>query len=172
MSLERFLQKLPSGKITPLALLAFSLFLFNLSAKSELPEWQRIGSFIIGSLCIILCLKTFNFMPPCKERISERAAPPAIMCPRDFGYLIGIIICLLFVTLVSEDVLSSFHSKWISIGKFRYVIILLLGLPTVIHGTCRRLGILQNGKNESLTLFAFGLINSLISVCIILEFYK
>ena len=94
------------------------------------------------------------------------------MCPRDFGYLIGIIICLLFVTLVSEDVLSSFHSKWISIGKFRYVIILLLGLPTVIHGTCRRLGILQNGKNESLTLFAFGLINSLISVCIILEFYK
>ncbi len=164
--------QLPSGEITPLGLLGFAGYMFHLSVGRDLETWHRVVLVCIGGLSVLLCLIAFGGKLPCKRRVTTASQGGIDICLRDLGFLSGLVISFLFIALAPPSLWDSVQTGWWQLGVGRFFIIVSLALPTVVHGTIRRVANVQSDGRSStkLLLFVFGFLNAFVAAALFLEF--
>ena len=159
--------KLTNKKANSLSFLTFSiicLMLFNYTSDNFTKIIDLTFSIISFILAAVLYLKHNFTLPliPCKNRCSNQSS---ILCKRDKGFIGGIILSFLFLTIIKFE---NFNFIW-KINKYYYLLIgILLISTTIIHGTFRRIFRLFE-HYETLT-FIIGLLTGLGSLFIALFF--
>ncbi len=167
----KYIRKFKKGKITPFALLSSANYLFYLATKDNLGVWLRVVLAFMGSVCMIVCLMTFEGKLPCKYRVKEKQTTMLSICPRDFGYLVGLVVVFICTQLFDNFIWKIISELWLGLGNIRFLIIFFVAIPTVIQGSFRRITKVKNDSNATkLILFLFGFLNSSMSFFIFLEY--
>ena len=168
------------GRLNPLTKIGFACVLLWISTREHAMLWQRILFVILGLAFLIWATKSFWPKWPCKERMKslpgcKDLSRETFLCTRDFGYFAGIGLVSLLVYFAGNREWSLVVCRQISVWPWHIFLLfmLILSLPTVLHGTLRRLGIIK-GRRAVLTmviLFVCGFLNAVAALLAAIWFF-